>query len=286
VFDDPRPEDGSTFAEAEPPAAPSGRSNWHGRIARDAQGRRIIWQEPPNGNGGRFVQLNEATASNQAREALANERARLGTLTRTAPLAEEYIVLNRTTPTGSWGARSFDRERRAQASDEGALWHGLNMPTQFEPNREGLERMATLEDQALRGNIPQGGAQTANSAFEQQVLRGLFPTLTALGNVNMTNAATLLAERDLQRHRVAAMERWLTEHQDFGNFESSWATYADQQRPRLIEQYRAHLQRPSLGQPQENDEPAVGTRRTFRNGAVGEWDGNGWRQVQAPQQRR
>ena len=257
MFDDPRPEDGSTFAQAEQQqAAPAGRSSWHGRTARDAQGRRIMWQEAPNGSGGRFVQLSEATASTQAREALANERARLGTLTRTAPMAEEYIVLNRTTPTGSWGARSFDRERRAQASDEGALWHGLNMPTQLEPNREGLERMATLEDQALRGNIPQGGAQTANSAFEQQVLRGLFPTLTSLGNVNLTNAATLLAERDLQRRRVAEMERWLTEHQDFGNFETTWANYADQERPRLIENYRRHLQSPSLGQARQQRQSA------------------------------
>lgn len=240
-------EDQQPQQQAEP-QQPAGQSQWHGRIARDAQGRRIMWQEAPNGRGGRFVQMGEGTASNQTREALANERARLGTLTRTSPLAEEFIVLNRTTPTGSWGARSFERERRAQADSDGDVWNGLNLPLQWEPNREGLERMADLQDQALRGNIPQGGAQTANSGFEQQVLRGLFPSYTSMGNTNLQNAATLLAERELQQRRVAAMERWLTEHADFSGFEESWAPQMQQARPQLIEQYRRHLQDPRLRQ--------------------------------------
>lgn len=226
-------------------AAPTngGRSSYHGRTATLRDGTRVMWQESPNGRGGRFVRLSENVASNQARETLQNERIRLGTLTRTAPMAEEYIRIGANVPTGSWGARSLARERQGQADSPDALWHGLNMPVQFEPNRSGLERLAQLEDQALRGNIPQGGAQTANSAFEQQVLRGLFPSINNLGSVNRENAASLLAERDLQRMRVAEMESWLQSHPDFSDFETHWAGIQDQQRPNLVADYRQRLAR-------------------------------------------
>ena len=310
MYDDPRPEQEVVISDppetVEAPSQPSGQSMWHGRTARDAQGRRIIWQEPTNGRGGRFVQLSEATASREAREAIQNERNRLTTLTRTAPMAEEYIRLGATTPTGSWGARSLDRERRAQASDSGNLWNGLNMPTQFEPNRASLERMMNLEDQALRGNIPPGGSSTANSGFEQQVLRGLFPTTTQLGSANLQNAATLFAERDLARRRVQEMENWLTEHQDLSDFEAHWATVNDSMRPALVQQYQRTLQqqandaRTAQDSPgtnagaiagragrrqQSNMAPRRGERRTYPNGAVAEWDGQGWAQVSPPRGR-
>ena len=286
-------EDQQPQQQAEP-QQPAGQSQWHGRIARDAQGRRIMWQEAPNGRGGRFVQMGEATATPQTREALQNERGQLAILERVAPLAEEYVRIGNNTPTGGWRQRSFQRESAVDPNDP-AVWHGLNFPVQWMDHEERarLERLRGLESEALRANIQPGMAGTANSSFEQETMRGMFPSINILGDANSQRTAALLVRRDLARARINAMEQWLTEHPDLSQFEEAWARQMEPLRQRLEvqsgQQYgtargaRGGVIAGRAGQGQQ--QPQVGQRRTFQNGAVGEWDGQGWRQVSPPQSR-
>ncbi len=225
-------------ARVEPTPMPetTGRSGYHGRRARMPDGAIAVWQESPNGRGGRFVRMGEETANTQAREALEGERARLATLNRLAPLADEYVRLGNNTPTGGWRQRSYARELQAEPGD---LWNGLNFPTQWidHEERSRLETMRGLEDEAVRANIQPGQAGTANSIFEQEVLRGMFPNIQALGETNSVRAARLFINRDLQERRVRAAEQWLTQHQDLGGFERAWSQQLEQLRPQLEAQY-------------------------------------------------
>lgn len=259
MFDDPRPED-------EAPAEPTGnaRSQWHGRIARDAQGRRIMWQEPPNGRGGRFVQLSEATATPQSREALQGYRDELGLLERLAPLAQDYVRVGNTTPTGGWAAQSVEREAQKLADPVRAddLFAGFNDPSLGLWNtghRDRLNRLRGLENEAVRANIRPGTSGASNSIFEQQVIRDMFPNTLVRGQTNSERAASIFVRRDLQRRRVAAAERWLQEHPDLSHFEESWAQQLDQMRPQLEAHYRRHFNLDRLTPEQ---------RRQRRSGSV------------------
>jgi hypothetical protein len=240
--------------EPEVPAEPAppqqeGRSAYHNRRARMPDGSIAVWQESPNGRGGRFVALSEATASTQAREAIEGERARLRVLDRLAPLAEEYVKLGENTATGGWRQESFDRERRAEPGD---IWNGLNFPNwAYDLNpingperareRSRLETMAGLEDEAVRANIQPGQAGTANSIFEQEVLRGMFPNIRMLGETNSVRAARLFINRDLQQRRVRAAEQWLTRNTDLSGFEEAWGRELQRIRPQLEAEYGARF---------------------------------------------
>lgn len=226
-------------------AQPATRSGLHGRRARMPDGSIAVWQEAPNGRGGRFVSMSEATATPQAREALDGERSRLNVLNRLAPLAGEYVDLNQRTPTGGWRQESFVRERRAEPGD---LFNGFNFPTALydlnpingpdrADERTRLETMQGLEDEAVRANIQPGQAGTANSIFEQEVLRGMFPNVQALGETNSTRTARLFINRDLQQRRVRAAEQWLTRNSDLSGFEEAWGQQLQRLRPQLEAEY-------------------------------------------------
>ncbi len=289
-FEDARPEEQEVVV-AQPEAAPANnQSMWHGRIARDSQGNRIMWQEPMNGRGGRFVQLSEATASTQSREALQGERERLNVLNLLAPLAQQFIETGNTTATGGWRQRSYARE---MGKEPGDVFAGFNFPVAaWGGELERLQRLRGLEDEAVRANIRPGQAGTANSVYEQEVLRNMFPNIQVRGNANSERAASVFVNRDLQQARVAAAEQWLTQNPDLSGFEQSWQPQAENLRRELVSRYgrqfasetgsRVGASVGAQGRRNNGMAPRRGQRRTYPNGAVGEWDGQGWVQVQPP----
>lgn len=224
-------------APAEQQMPQGGRSGYHGRRARMPDGTIAVWQEAPSGRGGRFVAMNASTSSTQARETLDGIRGRVNVLDRLSPLAEQYITLGRNTPTGGWRQRSLARENTASRSESGNLWNGLNFPVGLYDNEERsrVEQLLGLEDEALRANILPGQGGTANSVFEQQVLRGMFPSVTTLGSTNQERAITIFTRRDVERAQLNAAEQWLTRNPDLTGFAEAWA----QQEPRIRQEAEA-----------------------------------------------
>src|SRR5690606_12050284 len=76
--------------------------------------------------------------------------------------------------------------------------------------RQRLDRMAGIESEFVRANIQPGQAGTANSVFEQELLRQMTPNRGAVGPTNSERMLGLHIERDLQSARVAEQERWLS----------------------------------------------------------------------------
>lgn len=224
-----------------------GQSSWHGRIARDAQGRRIMWQEPPNGRGGRFVQMGEATATSQAREQLQGMRDRSTVLGRLAPLSQQYIERGNNATTGGWFADSYAAMTNPETQHH--LFRGWNFPTGALPQeyRANLQGMRGLENEAVRANIAPGTSGAANSVFEQQVIRDMFPNIQALGSENSQRAARVHVNRDIERARIAAAEQWLTQNPDLGGFEAAWAQEETRLRPQLEARYSLRFRTPNRG---------------------------------------
>jgi len=269
------------------PAAPAqtdGRSATHGRVARMRDGSFAVWQEAPSGRGGRFVAMSAATASPQARETLDQIRGRRDVLDRLTPLAEEYITIGRNTPTGGWRQGSLARESAAAANPEGNWWNGLNFPRALYDNdeRSRVEEMIGLQDEALRANILPGQGGTANSVFEQQVLRGMFPNVTALGNTNQERAIRIFTRRDLERAQLNAAEQWLTRHTDLTGFAEEWAQQEERLRQEAEARHRTRFGLPGartgdmVGRAAQGASPpartpqgrAPGRTRVDRNGNI------------------
>lgn len=232
------------------PDAPTGPSSYHNRTATLADGTRVIWQEQPNGRGGRFVRMSESTASPAARDQLSAARANLGTYTRVAPLAEEFIQRNQRTPTGSWGAQSYQRERIAAADPNSrTMWHGFNMPMQAfsDAQRHDLDRMFVLQDQALKERIQPGTSGAANTAAEQLPLRAYFPSLGNHGDSNLDGAAQVFTNRALGQMQVRGMQEWLTRHPDLNGWDAKWNAMYEPNRTRLMGDYGQRLTWPDAG---------------------------------------
>lgn len=228
--------------------APAGRSSYHNRTATLADGTRVIWQEAPNGRGGRFVRMSESTAAPAAREVLQNARGRLATYSRLAPLAQRFVGINRQTPTGGWVANSYQRERSAAEDPTNHdMWHGLNFPLGLMDipfggqERNNLDTMYALQNQALRERIQPGTSGASNTVAEQAPQRSYFPSITNIGSANLDIASQALAERDLEQRHVAGLQNWLTTHPDLNGFDAKWnASYAAMQ-PRQQEYYQRYL---------------------------------------------
>lgn len=213
----------------------SGRTAYHGRVARMRDGSRAVWQEPVNGRGGRFVRLSESTAAPQAREQLQADRDRLSRLDRLDPLSRDIVRLGNNTATGGWRARSYMRE----AANSGDWWNGVNFPVQMMDHgyRSRLEQMKGLEDQAVTSSVEQGTSGAFNTPIEQNRLLGMIPSANFLGSTNSQRAARLATERGLAQERVRAAEQWLTQHTDLSNFDAAWQASEPEIRQRLELQF-------------------------------------------------
>ena len=295
LADDPRyppeadvPDNGQDQQDATSltPARANGPSPWHGRTARDAQGNRIMWQEPINGRGGRFVRMSEGTsATPSARATLQAERNRLRFFDQAAALSDQFNDLNSRTTTGGWRQRSLDRELSAQADPvhSGDLWHGLNFPVAlYQLNNQDevarLERMRSMQADAVRAAIAAspGSATTANSGVEQQMIAATFPNINYLGTVNSERTANMQVNRDLQRQRVATMEAWLQQNPDLSGFEDYWTQREQPLRAALLNQYRQHYRvSPAIADSGGNYDPNA-PQQQYREGGIYR-DANGQR---------
>jgi hypothetical protein len=208
-------------------AAPSqgnDESRWDGMTATNPQtGERIIYRISPGGRG-RWVAMNSGNAPAQDREALQGDRARLTVLNRLAPLASEFNRVNRQEPTGSWWQ-----------GDSGRGF--LNFLPGQRGARQNLDRMAGIESEFVRANIVPGTSGTANSVFEQELLREMTPNRAAVGPANSERMLGLHVERDLQAARVTEQERWLTRNPTLSGFAEHWQRREPQLRAELRRRY-------------------------------------------------
>jgi len=215
------------LATAAPDLAPrqSDDSRWDGQTATNPRtGERIIYRISPGGRG-RWVAMNSGNASQQDRETLQGEQGRLAVLNRLAPLSAEFNRLNRDEPTGSWF--------------QGDTGRGLLNLNPFESrSRARLDRMAGLESEFVRANIAPGTSGTANSVFEQELLREMTPNRAAVGPANSERMIGLHVERDLQAARVSEQERWLQSNPTLSGFAQHWQTREPQVRQQLARRYR------------------------------------------------
>lgn len=176
------------------------RSRWHNRTATLADGRRVIWQEPPSGRGGRFVEMSPATADAASRSALENEREMLNKLRETSTYAADFIEHNRERGTGGFGEDSL-------------------FPRWGQPHRQAMEGLSA---QMVRSNIRPGQATTMNSNAEQMMAMRTYPTPEAHGDVNAERAVRVLVNRDVQIELVRRMEAWLSQHPSINGFQEEW----------------------------------------------------------------
>lgn len=188
-------------------------------------GERLVYRISAGGRG-RWVAMTPGSANAQDREALQGDQSRLSTLRRLAPLASEFSRINGAEPTGSFW--------------QGDTGRGIlgNAPFVRPEALQNLDRMRGIEAEAVRANIQPGTSGTANSVYEQQVLREMFPNREAVGPANTDRTISLLAERDVQTRRVQEMEQWLTQNPDLGMFASHWAQIEPSVREAALTQHR------------------------------------------------
>jgi hypothetical protein len=218
--------------EAPPQEQPqTGRSGYHGRTGTLPDGRRVVWQEPANGRGGRFVALSAATADAASRAQLKAEQDRFATMRDTSRMVEDFIDHNRRQGTGGLGQ---------------APW----VPAIGAPHRQAMQG---LSSSILRENIRPGMSGTLNSDAEQQIAQRAFPNEGVDGDITAEYAVRWLTSRDVQYELVNQMEQWLSQRPSLDGFQQHWR----QMEPELRENIRRmHVRRfgsRNYGFPDLND---------------------------------
>jgi len=91
----------------------------------------------------------------------------------------------------------------------------------------------------LRENIQPGTSGTMNSEKEMELALSQYPSLRTSGPVNRTRVLRLQIERDMQRERISALERFARSNRNVDGFEQWWAANAPDIRAGLEERYAA-----------------------------------------------
>jgi len=146
--------------------------------------------------------------------ALKNERDRLRVANELARLGQDFNTANRGAGTGGLG------------SILGSGWG----PIPQMDRRPGRTRMEGLTaEMSAAARIPGSGDM---SEKEMMMNMQRFPNVMTPGPVNTQRVNSLQQNAQVQRARVAAMERWIGQHGSLAGFEETWAAQERALRPR------------------------------------------------------
>jgi hypothetical protein len=207
-----------------PAARTTGQSATHGRVARMRDGTFAMWQEAPNGRGGRFVALNTSTADPRSREQYeeVQNRARVGR--DTLRFGEDFIDENREQRSGGM----LDRWQLAtgmQAAD-------FAVPFSDSESLPRLQRMRNLSRQIVGANWIPGTGGMQNTAVEQENVAQRYMTPGTRGPVNLEIYLDMAEGVAEQEAAVQDMQRWLTRHTTLDGWHEQFRPQARQVRQR------------------------------------------------------
>lgn len=234
--------------QQQPAMAPAQRTTgWDGMTATNHQtGERLVYRINPSGHG-RWVALNSAAAPQADRQRLTELTTRSQIGQRTLGLAREFEDLNATAATGG------------MQNDPG-------LPEWMRP--QNAQRFQALSNQMVGANWQPGTSGMMNTATEQNMMRGRYPSPTNRGPVNRDVFLQMSEDVGVQQAAVNDMRQWLTQHTTLDGWDEHWGQIESRLRPQIRrqaeQQFNARVRQ--LQTPQSQSQGAGADIRIDRNG--------------------
>jgi hypothetical protein len=224
---------------------------YDGATATNPQtGERVVYRISQGGKG-RWQALSADTAVPEARERFTNlnNMAQMGM--RTLRSSQRFIDINAN-------------------ADTGGIQNDPNIPEFMRPPN--AQRLQSLSRQMVGANWQPGTSGMMNTATEQNMAAGRYPSPTNKEEVNRDLYFRQAEDAVTQQHAVADMRNWLSQHPTLDGWDEHWSAIEPRLRAQVRrDSQRYYSQRHGGGQPSAPQAaPAQGGATLRYNPATGQ----------------